>query len=337
MGVARRVAGLHNPIIVKGSTSRPLVGLSSIFRRVVDAAHRVASSDASVLVVGESGTGKETLARSLHAASRRARGGFVAIDCASLPSQLVASELFGHEVGAFTGATCRRVGRVETAHGGTLFLDHVEQLDPRVQAALLRTLESGEVCALGSMHPRRLDFRVVASAPPDLRARVERGEFRDDLFWRLDVVELELPPLRARVEDVRPLAESFVENLRVRRFSPAAIATLEIHDWPGNVRELRNVCEAAASTAHEPAVLVDDLPASLRSPSPPQPISPGDDATTDAGTAFRDQVHDFERRLVRNALDHHLWDLGKAARELALTRHQIRYLMRKLDVRRPGA
>ncbi|MBE7448244.1 MAG: sigma 54-interacting transcriptional regulator [Kofleriaceae bacterium] len=245
-------------------------------------------TDATVLLTGESGTGKELVAAALHAASPRAGGPLVAVNCATLGEALVDSELFGHERGAFTGAAERKPGRFELADGGTLFLDEIAELPPRSQAKLLRVLEDRRVERVGGTRPIEVDVRIVAATNRDLGAMVRAGEFRDDLFYRLAVVRLQLAPLRERVEDIVPLAERFVATTRVGRrrvsgFTPDAIAVLRRHPWPGNVRELRNAIERALVLGEGEALTSTDvLPPTLDVAAAARPVRSLRDAEREA-------------------------------------------------------
>jgi transcriptional regulator with PAS, ATPase and Fis domain len=246
-----------------------IVGRSRGWRQALRLAARVAGAETTVLVTGETGTGKEVLARMIHLGSPRARGPFAALNCAALPEALVESELFGHERGAFTGAAASRAGIVERAAGGTLFLDEVAELPPSAQAKLLRLLEQRELQRLGGARTLKADVRIVAATHRDLRAAVARGEFRADLFYRLDVFGIHLPPLRARRDDVLPLTESFLVQFAHRQgraappLTPAAAERLLEHRWPGNVRELRNAVERAVLLCDGGPVAPEHLPEAL--------------------------------------------------------------------------
>jgi two-component system response regulator HydG len=247
-----------------------IVGESPALRRALRVLEKAAPTDAPVLLLGESGTGKELFARALHALSARRPGPFVAINCAALPETLLDSELFGHVRGAFTGAVADAIGKFEAAHGGTIFLDEVGDMSPALQAKLLRTLQEGEIQPVGSPRARRVDVRVVCATNRDLEELVRAGRFRRDLFFRLNVVALRLPPLRERREDLETLARHFLErdarDLRrpLAGFAPEALERLRAYDWPGNVRELRNAVRYAALLAPGPLVREADLPDFLR-------------------------------------------------------------------------
>ncbi|HEX2076861.1 MAG TPA: sigma-54 dependent transcriptional regulator [Longimicrobium sp.] len=250
-----------------------LVGSSAALLDVFQAVGRVAGSDATVLVTGESGTGKELVARALHAASARAAGPFVAVNCAAIPEDLLESELFGHERGAFTGAVARKVGRFERANGGTLFLDEIGDMSLVLQAKILRALQEREVERLGGEERIRLDVRVAAATHRDLPALIESGDFREDLFYRLAVVRLHLPPLRERPGDVRALALHYAARFARQHARPLesvaeeALQRLEAHRWPGNVRELRNLMERAVLMAAGPVLLPEHVQVDARAPA----------------------------------------------------------------------
>ena len=247
----------------------PLIGTLTSVRRAIE---QVAPTDATVLVLGETGTGKELVARALHAGGRRARSAFVPVNGTALVPALVASELFGHEAGAFTGAVTRRLGRFEQARDGTLFLDEVGELAPDVQATLLRVLQERVVERVGGGDPIPVDVRLVAATNRDLAADVRTGRFREDLFYRLNVFPIALPPLRERAADIPALAAHFLAHFAKRHgrpaslISPQTLRTLAAHDWPGNVRELQNAIERAVIVSAGEELAID--PAWLASASP---------------------------------------------------------------------
>jgi DNA-binding NtrC family response regulator len=228
--------------------------------RVVD---RVAPTDSSVLILGESGTGKELVARAIHERSRRAERPFVPIHCGALPREVLESELFGHEKGAFTGAVNSKPGLIDMADGGSLFLDEIGDMEPESQVKLLRVLETGMFFRVGGTRPRRVDIRLIAATNRDLGEAMKVGHFRQDLFFRINTITVTLPPLRERPEDVPMLAQHFVEanaNYGTKRLSPAAMATLEAHTWPGNVRELLHAIERAVILSKDAEIMPADLP-----------------------------------------------------------------------------
>jgi two-component system response regulator HydG len=251
------------------------IGASPVFRRLMTLIEQVADSEATVLILGESGTGKELAAREVHQRSPRRQGPFVAVNCAALPETLLESELFGYEKGAFTGATGRKEGRFELADGGTLFLDEVADLSPVTQPKILRVLQSGEFERLGGTRTIRVDVRLVAATNQDLARMVREKRFREDLFYRLNVITVHVPPLRERPEDIPLLAHHFLRvyaaknNRRLEGFSAEAMNRLESYAWPGNVRELENVIERAVVLAKEGRITETDLPEDLGGVKPP--------------------------------------------------------------------
>jgi len=301
--------------------SGQIVGISPRWKHVLKQAARVAATDTTVLLVGESGTGKEVVARFLHRASPRAGGPLVALNCAALPEQLLESELFGHERGAFSGAIATRIGRVEQAARGVLFLDEVGEMSPAVQAKLLRVLEQREFQRLGSGKTLKADVRVIAATNRNLLEAVAKGAFREDLYYRLHVFEIALPPLRDRPDDILPLAEAFLDAFgRGMGEHPAGISqeardVLLRQGWPGNVRELRNVMERAAILCEGGLVTSEHLPFAEVSRAAPPP-----------GELHVDTV---EKGLIESALERAKGNKSLAARLLGLTRGQLYARMEK--------
>jgi two-component system response regulator AtoC len=301
------------------AVGRPLVGDSAAFRQVVDTVLRLADREVSVLLRGETGTGKELLAVMLHAQSRRARGPFVRFNCAAIPAELAEAELFGHARGAFTGAHAGRPGFFAQADHGTLVLDEVGELPLGLQAKLLRAVQEGEIQPVGAGRVERVDVRIVACTNRDLRAEAAAGRFREDLYFRLAVVEVEVPPLRARRADIPALAESFCRRFAARfglegaRLSPALLDRLAAQDWPGNVRELENTVARllALSAGGEIGAEAFQLPAAAAAPAAP---APGVEAP------LREQVSAFERELVARTLAAAAGNQSEAARRLGLSR-----------------
>jgi len=247
----------------RGSMFEEIVGSSPALQRVLAQVAKVAQTDSTVLIMGETGTGKELLARAIHKRSRRASGAFIRVNCAAIPPSLIASELFGHEKGAFTGALQRRLGRFEAADGGTIFLDEIGELPPEAQVALLRVLQEREIERVGSSHPIAVDVRVLAATNRDLEAAVERGAFREDLFYRFNVFPVRLPPLRERAEDIPILVEYLVDRYAkqvgktIRNIPKQTLQLLQAYDWPGNVRELQNVIERAVVLSEGETFVID--------------------------------------------------------------------------------
>jgi transcriptional regulator with GAF, ATPase, and Fis domain len=304
---------------------RRVVGRSPQWKDVLAQAARVAQTETTVLLTGESGTGKEIIARLIHHGSRRSRGPFVAINCAALPADLLESELFGHERGAFTGAVASKPGRIELANGGVLFLDEVGEMAPTVQAKLLRVLEEREFLRLGSTRVSRADIRVIAATNRDLHAAMRRGEFREDLYYRLGVFEISLPPLRERLEDIMELANVFLEEIgesvgrRPAGISGDARDQLLSYAWPGNVRELRNAIERAVILADGGYIRSEHLPVTnARTAALPAPEAAA--APLPVGGVSLDAI---ERSLVVRALSQARHNKTRAAKLLGLTRAQL--------------
>jgi transcriptional regulator with GAF, ATPase, and Fis domain len=304
-----------------------LVGESAAMARVHRFISRVAATDATVLLRGESGTGKELVASAIHRNSARAHGPFVAINCAALPEALLESELFGHERGAFTGAVTQQRGRLELAHGGTVFLDEIAELKPALQAKLLRVLQDRVVERLGARRGTRIDVRVIAATNRDLEASLKTGAFRDDLYYRLNVVSLSLPTLRERRDDLPLLASYFVRHHAnsckrpVTGISPAARNLLMAYDWPGNVRELSNAIERAVVLGSQDTIQPEDLPENLLEAATP---------SNDRG--FHGLVADKKREVIRQALDKAGGNIAQAARDLRLQPTYLHRLIKNLAV-----
>ncbi len=283
-----------------------LVGRSRGMLEVIDLIGKVKESASPVLIEGESGTGKELVARALHFDSARREMPFVAVNCATLQEQLLESELFGHKAGAYTGAVADKRGLLEIADRGTLFVDEIAETHPNVQAKLLRVLESGEFRAVGDVKEKRVTVRLVAATNKDLRAEVGRGRFREDLFYRLNVVSLRLPPLRERKEDIPLLARHYVMT-RGRTVSDAAVAALLAYDWPGNVRELFNALERAILLGGSGRVESVTIPAAASSAAPPR------DGT----------LEEVELAHIKRILESVQWNVSRAAEILGTSRRNL--------------
>ena len=338
---ARRVELEREVVSLRESAGlgRTLVGRSAAIQSLIERIALAAPTSATVLITGESGTGKELIARALHDASPRRDRPFVALNCAALPEDLVESELFGHEKGAFTGALAARRGKFEEAHKGTLFLDEVGDMSLRTQAKLLRVLQDGQVTRLGGSAPTTVDVRVIAATNRPLEAAIASGAFREDLFYRLNVVPLVAPPLRDRPEDLGVLAEHFLALLarqmgrRARKLDRAALARLSRHRWPGNVRELRNLLErvvilTAGDTISE-ADLMAHLPQAAAEPLPSVPDTPDeeDDAPAPEGT-LKAQLEAAERVAIEDALARG-GTVARAAEMLGLERSHLYKKLKK--------
>ena len=305
-----------------------LVGESPQIAHVRELIMQVAPTEARVLILGESGTGKELVANAIHRYSPRARGPFVSVNCAAIPRDLVESEMFGHERGAFTGATDRRIGRFELADGGTLFLDEVGDLQLEAQAKLLRVMESGEIQRIGAERSQRVNIRVIAATNRRLEESVASGIFREDLYFRLNVFPIEVPPLRDRLGDLAELVGHLAARLRPRRpphFSPESIAALAGHRWPGNVRELANIVERLAIIGGD-EVTAEMVPRVLRVSAPAARL-------IDDGRGLTERLDDFERDLISAALTSGGGNIAEAARLLKTDRGNLYRRMRRLGIR----
>ena len=301
-----------------------IIGESPAMRQLFETVQQVAPSRATVLITGETGTGKELIAKAIHNLSPRKNGAFIPVHAAALPSTLLESELFGHEKGAFTGAVERRIGRFELADGGTLFLDEVSELEPSIQVKLLRVLEERAFERVGGAKTLQVDVRLVAATNKDLKKLVSEGKFRDDLFYRLSVVTIDLPPLRERRDDIPLLVKAFLDEFgrenskQVRELTPEALNVLLAYDWPGNVRELRNAIEQMVVLARAERLTVRDMPAVIRGSADLTKIN-----VVRAGMT----VEEAERQLIVQALTETNSNRTKAAQKIGISR---RTLHRKL-------
>ena len=322
-----------------------IVGASSALHRVLETVRKAARSEASILVLGESGTGKELIARAIHANSPRSAQPLVAVDCASLPENLLESELFGHERGAFTGAISAKPGLFELADKGTIFLDEIGELPESLQAKLLRALQERRIRRVGGTRELDIDVRVVSATNRDLRTLVAAGEFREDLYYRLNVVDIPLPPLRDRKGDVALLAHTFFKKyatrggLEMRGFTPEAIAMLEAYRWPGNVRELQNVIERACALAETEFITVEDMPAHLRASHSAHALSNPDQAAIDetASLSLKEAkerwVGQLEASYVADILARNGGNVSEAARVAGVDRKTLHRILNKHNLR----
>ena len=308
-----------------------VVGTSSRMRAVLDTVERVAHSDVTTLIAGESGTGKELIAKGIHFNSARKDSTFIAVNCAAIPEALIESELFGHKRGAFTGAVADTKGKFEEANGGTLFLDEVSAMPLALQSKLLRALQENEITRLGESHARQVDVRIIAATNRDLPTMIEDGSFRNDLYFRLAVVTIELPPLRERREDIPLLIDYFLKHAAGRhnrsdiRIDREVFAALSAYSFPGNVRELENIVERMVVLAKSDTLTVEDMPEQIRHPSahaanvlldlPPDGLS----------------IEAVEREIIRRALEMHRGNQTRTARYLDITRSALIYRMQKYD------
>ena len=329
-----------------------IVGRSPALKRMIELCKKVALSNATVLLYGETGTGKELAARTIHECSERKSGPFIAINCAALPENLLESELFGHEKGAFTGADRTKPGRFELAEGGTLFLDEVGELAPSIQAKLLRALQERSFIRVGGTETLPADVRIVAATNRDLKTEMEAGRFRPDLYYRLNVFPITLSPLRDRVEDIPALVEHFAKDVAAANghkvappFTDSAMAVLLRYPFPGNIRELRNIIERATLMAGDRPVEVMDLPDEIqRATTVPGGSTPVQSAGSPAGASPRPPdapqdsiLEEQERALILHALEQNRWNQSATARHLGITRDLLRYRMKKYALQKPAA
>ncbi len=310
-------------------------GRSQAMADLLTMAERVALAPTTVLITGESGTGKQVLAEHIHACSDRSRGPFVYVNCVAISDELIGSTLFGHERGAFTGAVGRKLGRLELAAGGTVFLDEIGDISPDLQTKLLHFLESGEFERVGGNQTVAVDCRIVAATNRDLPAAVAKNEFREDLYYRLNVIELRLPALRERPEDIPVLAGTFLERIAsdLKRtglgFDQGTLKIMSAYAWPGNVRQLRNAVERMAVLAQQPRLTADLLPPEITK-------APGLDMLPAAEMTYKDAVTDFKRRFVERALRQCGGNQTRAAEQLELQRAYLNRLIKDLGVGNRG-
>lgn len=304
-----------------------IIHASAEMAKALKLADQIAPSDANILLTGESGTGKEVMARYIHGKSKRRNGKFISVNCAAIPENLIESELFGHEKGAFTGAVSRRIGKFEEANGGTLLLDEISEMDIRLQAKLLRAIQEKEIDRVGGKEAVKVDLRIIATSNRDLEAEVKKGDFREDLFYRLNIISLRLPPLRERKDDIKPLAEFFVDKysksngLAVKKISQAAFALLASYRWRGNVRELENTMHRAVLLASGPEIT--EAAIMLEGPSENAPQAETDKVSNMVGRT----VESVEKELILTTLNHCLGNRTHAANILGIS---IRTLRNKL-------
>jgi DNA-binding NtrC family response regulator len=311
-----------------------IIAESPQMQAILEMIERVAPTETTVLILGESGTGKELIARAIHANSPRVGGPFVPVNCAAIPENLLESELFGHVRGAFTGAIRDRVGKFEAAERGTIFLDEIGEMRPELQVKILRCLEERVLERVGDNKLVRVDVRVLAATNKDLTKAIQAGQFREDLYYRLNVVPLQIPPLRERRQDIRPLVQHFLQRLGASPrliITPEAFRALESYDWPGNVRELENALERAMIFHRGDAITLADLPETIRAPKTKEAASLAM-RMPEAGLS----LEEVERELILRALQKHEWNQSRAARYLGITRHTLLYRIEKHNIVRPG-
>jgi nitrogen regulation protein NR(I) len=336
---------VHAPVEATGS---PLVGESPAMKAIHEMVARVADSPSTILITGESGTGKGLIAQELHRRSSRREKALIKVNCAAIPKDLVESELFGYEKGAFTGAVGSKPGRFELADGGTLFLDEIGEIPVEIQVKLLRALQESEFERVGGVRTLRVDVRLIAATNRDLKALIAEGRFREDLFYRLAVVPMELPPLRERRADIPLLVSHFLEkfNLRlgkhVEAVDPEAMQVLQAYGWPGNIRELENLMERSVLFADGPVIEAAQLPDSLRelapaAPMPIAPVGPLGAIASPAGASMKEIVRqaqaELERELIARALEETGGNVTRAAKRLQISRKSLQVKMKDLGLR----
>ncbi|MBS0181683.1 MAG: sigma-54-dependent Fis family transcriptional regulator [Nitrospira sp.] len=309
-----------------------IISISAQMNLMKQLAKEVALTDATVLITGESGTGKELFAEAIHRCSLRANGPLITLNCAGIPENLLEAELFGYESGAFTDAKQAKPGRFQMAEGGTIFLDEIGEMSPTAQAKLLRVLENHTIDPLGDIRSRKVNIRIIAATNEDLLAHIKTGRFRLDLYYRLNVYQLRIPPLRERREDIEPILLIFLERAkqergcRIRAIAPAALAVLHTHDWPGNVRELHNVVEWLTITCKAEIIQPVHLPASVKTAPPINCLSQGPKPSL---LAFGLSFQDMEKQMLEEALRKSSGNVSEASRLLKMTRNTLRYRMAK--------
>jgi DNA-binding NtrC family response regulator len=341
VGLEQENENLRRRVATEGHFGQ-MIGRSAALRKSFELADRVAVTDSTVLILGESGTGKDLLAQEIHARSQRNGKAWVAVNCAALPETLIESELFGYERGAFTGAAQQKKGRFEQAHGGTLFLDEIGDMNPVTQSKVLRALENRTVERLGGTQSIPVDVRLISATHRNLLLAIRDGKFREDLFYRLRVVTIELPPLRAHKEDIAILAEAFVglhgaRLGRTARLTKEAVKALENYDWPGNVRELKNAIERSLVLSRGEEIAASDLPEEVLHGNPvvPKSVADGEDLGLKEKD-FREAKRKFEIAYLLRQLGVHRWNISRTAATIGLHRQSLQERLRELGIRRPG-
>lgn len=322
-----------------------LVGRSQEIQAVLSKIRKIATSDSTVLITGESGTGKELIARAIHCFSKRSEGPMITLNCGAIPGELLESELFGHEKGSFTGAHKSRMGRFEMAGGGTIFLDEIGDMNPMLQVKLLRAIQEQTFERVGGEKPISVDIRIISATNKNLKKAVEDGSFREDLFYRLNVIPLHIPPLRERSGDIKILCEHFLDRFShrmeepVKKLSDKTLEYLEAYSWPGNVRELENLMERLSVMAENDTIDASDLPENIaHTPAGKTPaLKSGDSFEFDDKEGFNDAVDNFQRHLIINALKKTGWVKAKAAELLKINRTTLVEKIKKLEIEAPSS
>ena len=321
-----------HPAEESGDFERPIIGTSQPIQEILAKIRQVAPTNGRVLITGESGTGKELIAYAIHNLSSRHKAAFVKVNCAAIPADLIESELFGHERGAFTGASSRRIGKFEQADGGTIFLDEIADMSPSTQAKVLRVLEEQEFERVGGGQTVHVDVRVISATNKDLQEEIQGDTFREDLYYRLNVVPLHILPLRERVRDLPLLIDHFLSRFCRENQKPNmaihenALKILSGYHWPGNVRELRNMVERLVILCPRETIEVDDLPVELNRRGDPSQVS--------TETPLREAKNEFEHHFIRNCLETNDWNITETARQLGIERTNLHRKMRQYDIKR---
>ncbi len=331
--VVQKIEFRHTQIAEEsGDFERPIIGTSRPMQEILAKIRQVAPTNGRVLITGESGTGKELIAYAIHNLSLRHEAAFVKVNCAAIPTDLIESELFGHERGAFTGASSRRIGKFEQADGGTIFLDEIADMSPSTQAKVLRVLEEQEFERVGGGQTVHVDVRVISATNKDLQEEIQNDNFREDLYYRLNVVPLHILPLRERVTDLPLLIDYFLSRFCRENQKPNmtihenALAVLSGYNWPGNVRELRNMVERLVILCPRETIEADDLPVELNRRGDPSQIS--------TETPLRAAKNEFEHHFIRNCLRTNGWNITETARQLGIERTNLHRKMRQYDIKR---
>ncbi len=315
-----------------------IIGDSEEIQKVFETIEKVADTDSTILILGESGTGKELIAKAIHYNSSRREGPFVPVNCAAIPGELLESELFGHEKGAFTNAIRTRIGRFELANRGTLFLDEVGDMNPNLQSKLLRVLQERQFERIGGVKTIKTDIRVIAATHQDLKKAVKDEKFREDLYYRLNVIPIKIPPLRERKSDIPLLVHHFINQFsrskkkKVTGITPEAMQRLFEYHWPGNVRELENTIERMVILSNNETLSFTDLPEKFQ--LPPEVDSPLEFEIPEMGISLDTAVNEFERRLILQALNKTGWVKNKAAQLLQMNRTTLIEKMKRQNLRR---
>ena len=315
-----------------GDFERPIIGTSQPIQEILTKIRQVAPTNGRVLITGESGTGKELIAYAIHQLSSRHKATFVKVNCAAIPQDLIESELFGHERGAFTGASSRRLGKFEQADGGTIFLDEIGDMSPSTQAKVLRVLEEQEFERVGGAQTVRVDVRVISATNKNLQDEIQSDNFREDLYYRLNVVPLHILPLRERATDLPLLIDHFLSRFCRENQKPKMTMDENVQEilsgysWPGNVRELRNMIERLVILCPRETIETNDLPAELNRRDDPSQIS--------TETPLREAKNEFEHHFIRNRLETNDWNITETARQLGIERTNLHRKMRQYDIKR---